>query len=491
MAILALDQGTTSSRAIVFNDSFEEVASASRPLTQHYPKEGWVEHDPLEIFASQIEAAAEAIQKAGEPIDCIGITNQRETTILWDRSTGLPVAPAIVWQCRRTADICESLEADGWAEKIQAITGLPIDAYFSGTKIKWLLERSEKARNALAKGNLRFGTVESWLIWKLTGAHKTDVSNASRTMLMDLEKQCWSTKICEKLGIPMEILPEICENEHLFGSVQPSDDIPVALWNIPVTSAVGDQQAALFGQACFTEGDTKNTYGTGCFALMNTGDRPVRSENLISTVAWKRCGKVTYALEGSVFNAGSAIQWLRDELHLVSSAHECDILAESVENSGGVRFVSAFTGLGAPYWDMYARGALLGVTRGTNRGHICRAVLEGIAFQSAELVREMEKASGRAINLLRVDGGVSVSDLMLQLQADLIGKTVDRPTVRESTALGAAMMAALGAGIFTLDELSAIRRSEKCFMPNMNADTEALFASWRRAVRAVQAFEDK
>lgn len=490
MAILALDQGTTSSRAILFDRSLQPIATASVPLTQYYPNEGWVEHDPLEIFAGQMQAAREAIDRSGEQVDCIGIANQRETTILWDRSTGLPVAPAIVWQCRRTADICEALEADGWAEKIKAITGLQIDAYFSATKIKWLLEHCEAAKKAYARGDLLFGTVESWLIWKLTGEHKTDVTNASRTMLMDLETQQWSGEICEKLGIPIEILPEICENEHEFGRVKPSEEIPEAMWNVPVTAAVGDQQAALFGQACFEAGDSKNTYGTGCFVLMNTGDEAVRSEKLVSTVAWERGGRATYALEGSVFNAGSAIQWLRDELHLISSAHECDILAESVEHSGGVRFVSAFTGLGAPYWDMYARGALLGVTRGTARGHICRAVLEGIAFQSAELVREMESASGRAITTLRVDGGVSVSDLMLQLQADLIGKTVDRPIVKESTALGAAMLAGLGAGLFALDELKAIRRSDKCFEPNADSDTEALFASWRRAVKAVQAFEE-
>lgn len=490
MAILALDQGTTSSRAIVFGKDLRPIASAGIPLTQHYPHTGWVEHDPIEIFTSQMTVAEEAVKAAGVTVECIGITNQRETTILWDRSTGLPIAPAIVWQCRRTANLCEALAEEGWTERIKSITGLPIDAYFSGSKIAWLLEHCEEAKRTLEAGNLLFGTVECWLIWKLTGAHKTDVTNASRTMLMDLEKQCWSSEICRKLGIPMQILPEICENEHFFGRVKPSDGIPQALWNLPITAAAGDQQASLFGQTCFEVGDSKITYGTGCFALMNTGDTPVRSENLISTVAWKRQGKATYALEGSVFNAGSSIQWLRDELHLISSAHECDILAESVEDSGGVCFVSAFTGLGAPYWDMYARGALLGVTRGTNRAHICRAVLEGIAFQSAQLIFEMERASGREITLLRADGGVSVSDLMLQLQADLIGKSVDRPEVRESTALGAAMLAGLGAGLFTMDELSAIRRSDRRFEPHQDADAQRRFASWYRAVRAVQAFKE-
>lgn len=290
MAILALDQGTTSSRAIVFDRTLRPLTSASVPLRQYYPNEGWVEHDPCEIFAGQMQAASEAVNAAGEAIDCIGITNQRETTILWDESTGQPIADAIVWQCHRTASLCEALTQDGWAERIKAITGLPIDAYFSATKIAWLLQNCEAAKRTLEAGNLRFGTVETWLVWKLTGAHKTDVTNASRTMLMDLRTQQWSNEICEKLGIPMQILPEICENEHLFGYVKPSDDIPKALWNLPVTAAVGDQQAALFGQACFEAGDSKNTYGTGCFALMNTGCEAVTSDNLISTVAWKRSG---------------------------------------------------------------------------------------------------------------------------------------------------------------------------------------------------------
>ncbi len=489
MAILALDQGTTSSRAILFDRDFRPLGQKNVPLTQHYPKDGWVEHDAEEIFHSQMQAAGALLSEIDEEIDCIGITNQRETTILWNAETGKPIAPAIVWQCRRTAPECEELIAGGMEAAIKRTTGLPVDAYFSGTKIAWFLSNCAEARSLADEGKLLFGTVECWLIWKLTGNHLTDVTNASRTMLMNVTTLEWDADICRKLGIPMHILPKIADNAGLFGKVLEDPSIPPAMWGKPVTASAGDQQAALFGQACFALGDTKNTYGTGCFALMNIGSRPIFDDKLITTVGWKLGDVVTYALEGSVFNAGSAIQWLRDELKLISSAPECDLLAEQVENSGGVIFVPAFTGLGAPHWDMYARGALLGLTRGSNRCHICRAVLEGIAYQSAELIAAMQKASNIPIRSLKVDGGASVSAPMMQFQADLLDITVDRPAVIESTALGAAMLAGIGAGLYTLDELSKVRRSNRIFRPLPDASVHEGYVRWKAAIRAVQAFE--
>lgn len=489
MAILSLDQGTTSSRAILFDREFRPLGQKNIPLTQHYPKEGWVEHDAEEIFRSQMQAAGILLAEINEDIDCIGITNQRETTILWNAETGKPIAPAIVWQCRRTASQCEALIAGGWESTIKRTTGLPIDAYFSGTKIAWLLANTPDARGLAEEGKLLFGTVECWLIWKLTGNHLTDVTNASRTMLMNISTLEWDRDICHKLGIPMGILPKIVDNAGYFGTVREDLAIPPRMWGKAVTASAGDQQAALFGQTCFTLGDTKNTYGTGCFALMNIGNRPIFDEKLITTVGWKIGDRVTYALEGSVFNAGSAIQWLRDELKLISSAPECDILAEQVENSGGVIFVPGFTGLGAPHWDMYARGALLGLTRGSNRCHICRAVLEGIAYQSAELIVAMQKASGILIRSLKVDGGASVSTPMMQFQADLLNITVDRPAVIESTALGAAMLAGIGAGLHTMDNLPKVRVSDCRFTPRSGASAPNDYARWQAAIRAVQAFE--
>ncbi len=489
MAILSLDQGTTSSRAILFDRQFKPLGQINIPLTQHYPKEGWVEHDAMEIFHTQMQAAGILLTGSNETIDCIGITNQRETTILWNADTGEPIAPAIVWQCRRTAAQCEALIAGGMQHSIKQTTGLPVDAYFSATKIAWLLSNSAEARTLAADGKLRFGTVECWLIWKLTGNHYTDVTNASRTMLMNITTMEWDTDLCRRLGIPMSILPKIVDNAGDFGAVRENDEIPPALWGKRVTASAGDQQAALFGQTCFAVGDTKNTYGTGCFALMNIGSRPIFDDKLITTVGWKIGDRITYALEGSVFNGGSAIQWLRDELHLIDSARECDIYAEQVENSGGVVFVPAFTGLGAPHWNMYARGALLGLTRGSNRCHVCRAVLEGIAFQSAELIFAMQKASGIPIRSLKVDGGASVSTPMMQFQADLLNITVDRPAVIESTALGAAMLAAIGAGLVTMEELSQVRVSARQFTPHPGVTVHEGYARWRAAIRAVQAFE--
>ena len=489
MAILALDQGTTSSRAILFDREFRPLGQKNIPLTQHYPKEGWVEHDAEEIFHSQMQAAGVLLAEITDEVDCIGITNQRETTILWNTETGKPIAPAIVWQCRRTASQCEALTASGWESTIKRTTGLPIDAYFSATKIAWLLANTPGVRELAEAGKLLFGTVECWLVWKLTGNHVTDVTNASRTMLMNISSLEWDRDICQKLGIPMGILPKIVDNAGYLGTVREDTAIPPQIWGKAVTAAAGDQQAALFGQTCFSLGDTKNTYGTGCFALMNIGNRPVFNEKLITTVGWKIGDQVTYALEGSVFNAGSAIQWLRDELKLISSAPECDLLAEQVENSGGVIFVPGFTGLGAPYWDMYARGALLGLTRGSNRCHVCRAVLEGIAYQSAELIVAMQKASGIPIHSLKVDGGASVSTPMMQFQADLLNITVDRPAVIESTALGAAMLAGIGAGLYTIDDLPKVRVSACRFTPRSGASAPNDSARWQAAIRAVQAFE--
>ena len=488
MAILALDQGTTSSRAILFDRAFRPLGQKNVPITQHYPSEGWVEHDAEEIFHSQMQAAGALLSELSEEIDCIGIANQRETTILWNKESGKPIAPAIVWQCRRTAPQCEALTADGMEETIKQTTGLPIDAYFSGTKIAWLLSNCEEARTLADEGKLLFGTVECWLIWKLTGNHVTDVTNASRTMLMNVTTLQWDNAICQRLGIPMSILPKIVDNAGEFGMVCEDPAIPFAMWGKKVTAAAGDQQAALFGQTCFAVGDTKNTYGTGCFALMNIGNQPIFNDKLITTVGWKIGDNLTYALEGSVFNGGSAIQWLRDELKLISTARECDLLAEQVENSGGVIFVPAFTGLGAPHWDMYARGALLGLTRGTNRCHVCRAVLEGIAYQSAELIVAMQKASGIPIHSLKVDGGASVSAPMMQFQADLLNITVDRPAVIESTALGAAMLAAIGAGLYTMNDLTKVRVSDQIFTPTV-ASAWAGYARWQAAIRAVQACE--
>lgn len=489
MAILALDQGTTSSRAILFDRGLHPLGQKNIPLTQHYPKEGWVEHDAEEIFRSQMQAAGELLAEINEPIDCIGIANQRETAILWDRVTGKPIAPAIVWQCRRTASQCEALIAGGMEHSIKQITGLPIDPYFSATKILWILQNTPKASRLAREGRLLFGTVECWLIWKLTGNHVTDVTNASRTMLMNLTTLEWDRGLCERLHIPMEILPRIVDCAGDFGCVREDPSIPPAMWGKCVNASAGDQQAALFGQTCFSLGDTKNTYGTGCFALMNIGHSPIFHDKLITTVGWKIGDEVTYALEGSVFNGGSSIQWLRDELKIISSAPECDQLAEQVEDSGGVVFVPAFTGLGAPHWDMYARGALLGLTRGSNRSHICRAVLEGIAFQSAELIATMQKASGIPIHSLKVDGGASVSAPMMQFQADLLNITVDRPAVIESTALGVAMLAGIGAGLFRKDELVAVRVSDCSFTPRSDASALDRYARWAAAIRAVQAFE--
>ncbi len=488
--VIALDQGTTSSRAILFNRAGEIVSRAQHPFRQIYPQPGWVEHDPLEIWATEKRALAEAVGAAHidpKQIAAIGITNQRETTILWDRATGQPVHNAIVWQCRRTAPLCDALTAEGLGPLVRERTGLLIDAYFSGTKLRWLLDNVPGLRHRAERGELRAGTVDSWLIWNLTGgaAHVTDYSNASRTMLFNIHTLEWDADLCAALDIPPSLLPEPVPNCRLYGTVAPGIPGLEDLAGIPICGSAGDQPAALFGQACFTPGQAKNTYGTGCFTLMNVGGAPVDSKaGLVSSVAWSIGGETTYALEGSVFNAGSAIQWLRDELGLISSAPECDRLAESVPDAGGVCVVPAFTGLGAPYWDMYARGTIVGITRGTTRAHIARAVLDAIALQVTDLVRAMNDDAPCPITTLRVDGGASVSDIMMQTQADLLRLPVDRPAQVETTAFGAAALAGLSAGVWSgLDQLEGLRRSQHVFLPQREeAACAEQYRQWRRAV---------
>ena len=493
--IMALDAGTTSNRCILFNKAGEICSVAQKEFAQYYPRPGWVEHDANEIWATQLGVALSAMNKVGaraEDIAAIGITNQRETTIVWDKETGEPICHAIVWQCRRTSEYCDELKARGLTEKFRQKTGLIIDAYFSATKLKWILDHIPGARERAERGELLFGTVETWLIWKLTGgkAHVTDFSNASRTMLFNINTLRWDDEILAELDIPKCILPEVKPSSCIYGeALAQFFGAP-----IPIAGAAGDQQAALFGQGCFTRGQAKNTYGTGCFTLMNVGGAPVRSRaGLVTTVGWSLNGETTYALEGSVFNAGSAIQWLRDELQVISTSHECDILAESVPDSGGIYLVPAFTGLGAPYWDMYARGCVVGITRGTTKAHFARAVLESIAYQVTDLMTAMRQDAGCEISLLRVDGGASVSDLMMQFQADLLRIPVDRPAMVETTAFGAALLAGLAAGVWKdLDELSTLRCSERVFTPERaQYECEELYRGWKRAVGCAQGWVEK
>jgi len=489
--VLALDQGTTSSRAIIFDKKGNIVSKAQNEFEQIYPQAGWVEHDPLSILYSQFQAVSACIMQGGiNPCDIagIGITNQRETTILWDRQTGKPVYNAIVWQCRRTAELCEELKAQGLEDYIKDKTGLLIDAYFSGTKIKWILDNVAGARELAEQGRLLFGTVETWLIWNLTGGsvHVTDYSNASRTMLFDVDNLCWDKFLCEKLSIPMSILPEPVPSSKIYGRVSKGILGLEFLEGIPICGAIGDQPAALFGQGCFEPGQAKNTYGTGCFLLMNTGETRVKSKNnLLAGVAWGIGDKVEYAIEGSAFNAGSVIKWLRDELHMIDTAKRCDELAESVPDSNGIYFVPAFTGLGAPYWDMYARGTLVGLTRGVNRAHIARSVLEAIAYQVTDLLEAMKSDSGIDFTELRVDGGASVSDVMMQIQADMIRCSVNRPANVETTALGAAYLAGLAVGLWeNIDEIKHNREVAKVFNPEMDIEKRnSLYADWKRAVK--------
>ena len=494
--IAALDQGTTSSRAILFNQAGEIAARAQYPFRQIYPQPGWVEHDPMEIWASERRALAEITSHIDpRQVAAIGITNQRETTILWDRRTGEPIHNAIVWQCRRTAPFCDELKARGLGEIIAEKTGLLIDAYFSASKIRWLLDNVPGARERAERGELCFGTVDSWLIWQLSGGavHVTDYSNASRTMLFNIHTLRWDEELCEIFGIPRSILPRPVGNSEVYGLV--ARDLPEleGLAGIPICGSIGDQPAALFGQGCFHPGEAKNTYGTGCFTLMNVGREAVRSRaGLVTSVGWSVGGETSYALEGSVFNAGSTIQWLRDELKLIDSAPECDRLAESVPDSGGVVIVPAFTGLGAPYWDMYARGTILGLTRGSTRAHIARAVLDAIALQVTDLVRAMNADAPCPIPTLRVDGGASVSDILMQIQADLLGIPVDRPAQVETTAFGAAALAGLAAGVWKdTGELEKLRRSQHVFTPlRSGEDCGREYRRWQRAVERARAWAE-
>lgn len=489
--VLALDQGTTSSRAILFDKHGNIVTKAQHEFNQIYPHPGWVEHNPMEILYSQFQSVTEVISKNRiypSDIAAIGITNQRETTVLWDKATGKPIYNAIVWQCRRTAEMCEEIKKDdALCRYIKDHTGLVVDAYFSATKIKWVLDNVPGAKILADAGQLLFGTVETWLIWNLTGGevHITDYSNASRTMLFDVDALCWDQYLCDQLGIPMSILPKAVPSSEVYGTVAAGilgfEDIV----GVPIAGAIGDQPAALFGQGCFKPGQAKNTYGTGCFLLMNTGTQRVRSENnLVTGVAWGMDGKVTYAIEGSAFNAGSVIKWLRDDLRLIDSARRCDELAESVSDANGTYFVPAFTGLGAPYWDMYARGTIVGLTRGVKAEHIARSVLEAIAYQMTDLLEAMKADSGIELSELRVDGGASVSNIMMQIQANLIRTKVNRPRVVETTALGAAYLAGLAVGFWRdLEQIEAIREVERIFEPKLILEErDRLYGGWKRAV---------
>ena len=483
--VIALDQGTTSSRCILFDREQNIVQLAQKEFTQNYPHPGWVEHDPMEIYSSQYGVLMEVLAQSGidvREIAGIGITNQRETAIVWDRETGRPVYNAIVWQCRRTADFCEELMKDAeFTAYVKEHTGLLIDAYFSATKIRWILDNVPGARQKAEAGQLLFGTVDTWLIWKLTGGkvHVTDYTNASRTMLYDIKNLCWDKRICEKLGIPMNMLPEVRSCSEVYGTVN------IQGVEVPIAGIAGDQQAALFGQTCFDPGEAKNTYGTGCFLLMNTGREMFVSKNgLLTTIAAGLDGKVTYALEGSVFVGGAVVQWLRDELHLITEASDTEYFAQKVRDSAGVYVVPAFTGLGAPYWDMYARGAILGLTRGAGRNHIIRAALESIAYQTGDVLHAMEEDTGISLKELRVDGGASANNFLMQFQADIVGRSIRRPMIRETTALGAAYLAGLATGVWKdLDEIRSQWTLDKVYTPVMDADRrDRLYAGWRKAV---------
>ncbi len=492
--ILAFDQGTTSCRSIVFDAQGNEVSSAQKKFPQIYPKPGWVEHDPMVIWSSQSSTAIEAISRADltrNSIAAVGVTNQRETTVVWDRATGKPIYNAIVWQDRRTADYCRQLKADGVEDMVSQKTGLRLDPYFSATKIRWILKHVAGAQKKADAGELCFGTVDSWLIWQLTGhqVHATDVTNASRTLLYNIEDDCWDDELLELFGVPRNMLPEIRSNSEVYGHV--ADNL--YLGGAPIAGVAGDQHAALFGQACFSPGMAKNTYGTGCFLLMNMGDEVVRSKNnLLSTVAWRIGHKTEYALEGSVFVGGAVVQWIRDELQLVRTSEELSALAASVPDAGGLFLVPAFAGLGAPHWDPYARGAAVGITRGTNRAHFCRAAIESIAFQSAELIEAMEKDSGLKLKELRVDGGACQSDPLLQFQADLLQTRVNRPKCVETTALGAAYLAGLAVGFWeSREQINQVRETARIFEPERAAgDMVALRHGWQKALERSKQWED-
>ncbi|MBR2949847.1 MAG: glycerol kinase GlpK [Lachnospiraceae bacterium] len=492
--VMALDQGTTSSRCILFDRQGQICSIAQKEFTQYYPKPGWVEHNPLEIWSSQLSVAVEAMGKIGadiEEIASIGITNQRETTICFSKKTGKPVYPAIVWQCRRTADMIEKMKADGFDKIIKERTGLVPDPYFSGTKIKWILENVPQARRMAEDGELLFGTVDTWLIWNLTKGRVfvTDYTNASRTMLFDIHKKEWDQEILDYFGIPKTMLPQVKASSCVYGMT----DETVIGGEIPIAGAAGDQQAALFGQCCFEAGEAKNTYGTGCFLLMNTGETPIASENgLLTTIAASPEGQTRYALEGSVFVAGAALQWLRDEMRMIKSAPQSEEYAAEVEDTEGVYVVPAFTGLGAPYWNPNARGIVVGLTRGTSKEHFIRAALESLAYQTSDVIEAMEKDAGMPLSVLRVDGGASANNLLMQFQADLLNCKVLRPECIETTALGAAYLAGLATGFWKdLDDVRTNRALGRQFVPAMETDIrKKRLKGWKRAVRCALAWAD-
>lgn len=492
--ILAFDQGTTSSRAIIFDKKGTIISTAQKEFTQIFPQPGWVEHDANEIWSTQLGVATEAVLKAGitiHDVAAIGITNQRETTVVWDRKTSMPVCNAIVWQDRRTADFCDQLKKDGSAKTIREKTGLITDAYFSGTKLKWILDNVKGARQRAENGELCFGTVDSWLLWKLTNGkvHATDVSNASRTMMFNIHTLQWDDELLRILDIPKAMLPEVRSSSEVYGHTQQL----LTAASIPISGIAGDQQSALFGQMCTQPGMVKNTYGTGCFMLMNTGTKPVTSENkLLTTIAWKINGEVHYALEGSVFIGGAVVQWLRDGLGIIHRSADVEALAAKAGDNGGVYFVPAFTGLGAPYWNQHARGIIVGLTRGSTAAHIARAAVESIAFQSMDLLKAMEADAGLPIKEVRVDGGATVNNDLMQFQADIIGTDVIRPQVTETTAMGAAYLAGLAVGFWqNLEEVQAYWQLDKKFSPSMQADErEALGKEWKKAVRAAEAWAE-
>ena len=483
---MALDQGTTSSRCILFRRDGTVASSCQREFAQIFPKDGWVEHDPMTIWSTQIAVAAEAVLKIGagwDEIVGIGITNQRETVVVWDRKTGIPVYNAIVWQCRRTAELCERLIDEGYTDMIKSKTGLVLDPYFSASKVKWILDNVDGARERAERGELEFGTVDSWLMWNLTGGtvHKTDPSNASRTMLFNIHKMEWDEELLKLFNIPKCMLPEVMPSSSVFGYT----DTKILGASIPIGGVAGDQQAALFGQTCFDKGDVKNTYGTGAFLLMNTGEMPRISENgLLTTVAWSVGDKVTYAVEGSVFTCGAAIQWLRDGLQLIESSSDSEFYASKVEDSGGVIVVPAFSGLGAPWWDAYARGMIIGITRGTSKNHIIRATLESIAYQVTDVVNLMKEETGINVTRLRVDGGASANNLLLSMQSDILGCEIERPRCVETTALGAAFLCGLSTGFYTsLDSIKEYRSIDKVFVTSKDEEwREEKLKVWHKAV---------
>jgi glycerol kinase len=494
--IMALDQGTTSSRAVIFDRQGKIVSMAAKEFRQIYPRPGWVEHDPAEIWGSQMEAARQALDSVNlspERIAAIGVTNQRETTLVWDRESGSPVYNAIVWQCRRTAPRCSKIKKTGFAQKIRRKTGLVIDAYFSATKVQWILEHRKTIRRAAERGELAFGTVDSWLVYNLTGKklHVTDYSNASRTMLYNIHGLSWDGQILEYFHIPEKILPAVKASSEIYGSTSPGAFLGL---EIPVSGIVGDQQGALFGQTCFRKGLSKNTYGTGCFMLMNIGGKPVLSrKNLLTTIAWGIGRKIEYALEGSVFIAGAAVQWLRDGLRTIEQASESERLASSIPSNDGVYFVPAFVGLGAPYWDMYARGAILGITRGTTPAHLARAALESIAYQTRDVLESMEEDSGMELKELRVDGGAAVNEFLLQFQADILGVPVVTQATTETTALGAAYLAGLAVGFWKdQQQIAANYRVKRKFSPRMSSKRrESLYRKWKMAVERARGWEQE